>query len=87
MKGNSSDFSGINVGARINCDRKNALEGENPNHSMVIVDKNGLEITVYEANYTSHPNTQHCIIGFRTISYSDFAAEYANIKNTSYNPA
>ena len=86
LYGNSSDFSGINVGARINCDRKNAPKGKDPNHSMVIVDKNSLGITVYEANYTRYPSTQHCIIGFRTISYSNFAAEYLNIKNSSYNP-
>jgi len=77
LAGNSSDFSGIIKGSRINCDRAD----KGGNHSMVILDKTSSGITVYEANHDGH-----CQVSVRTISFSDFAGEYKNIKSSSHVP-
>ena len=74
-------FDDINVGARINCDRRDG----GGNHSMVLLDKTSSGVTVYEANHTNDPN-KYCIIGMRTITYDSFKNEYINIKSTSYTP-
>lgn len=92
LNGDSTDFLGINIGARINCDRRKSKNPSNENfntsignHSMVLLGKTGTEVTVYEANHTDDPE-KYCIIGVRTITFQDFYLEYINIKNTSYTP-
>ena len=88
LEGTSSDFDGISVGARINCDRrKKKIEGDPDfttsigNHSMIILSKTSNGIVVYECNHDDK-----CGIGMRTITYRSFYLEYKNIKNTSYTP-
>ncbi len=88
LEGTSKDFKGINVGARINCDRrKKKIESDKGftisigNHSMILLSKTSSGIVVYECNHDDK-----CGIGMRTITYRNFYLEYMNIKNTSYTP-
>lgn len=88
LEGTSEDFKGINVGARINCDRrKKKIESDKGftisigNHSMILLSKTSSGIVVYECNHDDK-----CGIGMRTITYRNFYLEYMNIKNTSYTP-
>ena len=92
LNGNSSDFTGINIGARINCDRRESRDPENDdfnnsvgNHSMVLIEKTNPGVTVYEANHSDDPD-KYCIVGMRTITFNNFYLEYMNIKGTSYTP-
>lgn len=80
LSGSSSDFSGISVGARINCDR----EDGSGNHSMVVVDKTSTGVTVYHANWALAEN--YCKIKFTTWTFAEFAEIFSNIKATSYTP-
>ena len=77
VTGDSSDFDKINVGARISCNRSDG----GGNHSMVIINKTGTGITVYECN---HDNK--CGVGVRTITFANFKKEYDKIKDSSYTP-
>ena len=88
LEGTSEDFKGINVGARINCDRRGSkIESEDDfttsigNHSMILLSKTSSGIVVYECNHDDK-----CGIGMRTITYRNFYLEYMNIKNSSYTP-
>lgn len=88
LEGTSEDFKRINVGARINCDRrKKKIESDKDfatsigNHSMILLSKTSSGIVVYECNYDFK-----CGIGMRTITYRNFYLEYMNIKDTSYTP-
>ena len=88
LEGTSEDFKGINVGARINCDRRGSkIEGDKDfttsigNHSMILLSKTSSGIVVYECNHDDK-----CGIGMRTITYRNFYLEYMNIKNSSYTP-
>ena len=77
VKGNSSDFDGINIGARISCNRV----GGAGNHSMVVINKTGTGITVYECN-----RDDKCGVSVRTITFANFKKEYDKIKDSSYTP-
>ena len=88
LEGTSEDFKGINVGARINCDRRGSkIESEDDfttsigNHSMILLSKTSSGIVVYECNHDDK-----CGIGMRTITYRNLYLEYMNIKNSSYTP-
>ena len=81
LKGTSEDFDGINVGARINCDKVS----DNSNHSMVLVDKTNTEVVVYHANWADNAN-EYCMIKITHWTYAKFAEKFKNIKNTSYTP-
>ena len=81
LEGTSKDFKGINVGARINCDKVS----DNSNHSMVLVDKTNTEVVVYHANWFENEN-EYCIIKITHWTYAQFAKKFKNIKNTSYTP-
>ncbi len=63
VKGNSSDFDGIDIGARISCNRV----GGAGNHSMVVINKTGTGITVYECNHDDK-----CGVSVRTITFANF---------------
>lgn len=77
VKGNSSDFDGIDIGARISCNRV----GGAGNHSMVVINKTGTGITVYECNHDDK-----CGVSVRTITFANFKKEYDKIKDSSYTP-
>ena len=81
LKGTSEDFDGINVGARINCDKVS----DNSNHSMVLVDKTNTEVVVYHANWADNAN-EYCMIKITHWTYAKFAEKFKNIKRTSYTP-
>ena len=88
LEGTSEDFKGINVGARINCDRRGSkIESDDDfttsigSHSMILLSKTSSGIVVYECNHDDK-----CGIGMRTITYRNFYLEYMNIKNSSYTP-
>ena len=91
LSGTSSDFEGISVGARINCD-KNVTESEsqdtstNKNHSMVLVDKTNTGVVVYHANWALPKEHQYCIVKTTHWTYAEFAKKFKNIKSTSYTP-
>ena len=91
LSGTSSDFEGISVGARINCD-KNVTESEsqdtstNKNHSMVLVDKTNTGVLVYHANWALPKEHQYCIVKTTHWTYAEFAKKFKNIKSTSYTP-
>ena len=91
LSGTSSDFEGISVGARINCD-KNVTESEsqdistNKNHSMVLVDKTNTGVVVYHANWALPKEHQYCIVKITHWTYAEFAKKFKNIKSTSYTP-
>lgn len=75
--GTSSDFDGINVGARISCDRSNG----GGNHSMVVINKTDSGVTVYECNHD-----EECGVSIRTITFANFKKEYDKIKDSSCTP-
>lgn len=80
LVGTSSDFNGINIGARINCTKKTG----GGNHSMVLANKTSTGVVVYHANWATSNN--YCIIRLDTWTYAEFAAIFSEIRDTSYNP-